>query len=184
MIRRLGPADAAAFADIRLEGLRLAPDSFGSEFEIERAWPLAKFAERLTSSTVFGFEDAGDLLGVAGFVAQSQRKFRHRGDLWGMYVRESARGRGVGARLVEAVIDHARDRVKQLHLHVATTNRAAAALYQKYGFRRYGVEPRAMKASDNAVGEYMNAALMVRFLDDADDAPEHAATLFREAGLE
>ena len=152
MIRRLGPEDAAAFADIRLEGLRLAPDAFGSDFETERTWPLEKFAERLTSSAVFGFEEAEVLLGVAGFVADSQRKFRHRGALWGMYVRESARGRGVGARLVEAVIDHARERVKQLHLHVATTNRTAGALYERYGFRRYGVEPRAMKASVSSSG--------------------------------
>ncbi len=184
MIRRLGPEDAAAFADIRLEGLRLAPDAFGSDYEIERGWPQEKFAERLTLSTVFGFEDAGALLGVAGFVADSKKKFQHRGDLWGMYVRKSARGRGVGAQLVEAVIEHARPRVKQLHLHVATTNRAARALYERYGFRRYGIEPRAMKASEDAPGEFMNAALMVRFLDAADDLEAHATRLFREAGLE
>jgi hypothetical protein len=35
-IRRLTPADASLFRDIRLEGLRCNPEAFGSTFEAEK----------------------------------------------------------------------------------------------------------------------------------------------------
>ena len=157
MIRRLGSEDAAAFAEIRLEGLAQCPDAFGSEIETESSWPQETFAERLTNSAMFAYEDDGALLGVAGFYAEAARKMQHRGALWGMYVREQARGKGVGARLVEAVLDHARDRVEQLHLNVAVENTAALALYERCGFRIYGTEPRSMKIGDR----YVDAHQMV-----------------------
>ena len=157
MIRRLGPEDAAAFAEIRLEGLAHHPEAFGSDLEKESGWPLEQFADRLTNSAMFGFEEDGALFGVAGFYAESDRKLRHRGALWGMYVRDQARGRGVGARLVEAVLDHARDQVEQVHLNVAVENAGAVALYERCGFRRYGTEPRALKVGQR----YVDAHQMV-----------------------
>ena len=166
MIRRLDPDDAPAFADIRLEGLRLAPEAFGSDIEKEQAWPLEQFADRLSNSAVFGCEEHSALLGVAGFFALSDRKVRHRGVLWGMYVREAARGRGLGAQLVEAVLDHARDRVEQIHLDVAVDNTAAVALYERCGFRRYGTEPRSLKIGDR----YLDAHLMVFIFDGVEAA--------------
>lgn len=157
MIRRLGPEDAAAFAEIRLEGLARHPDAFGSDTETESVWPLEQFAERLTGSAMFGFEEDGVLLGVSGFFANTGSKRRHRGVLWGMYVRDAARGRGVGARLVEAVLAHARDHVEQVHLEVSVDNAAALALYERCGFRRYGTDPRAMRIGDR----YYDAHQMV-----------------------
>ena len=158
MIRRLGPEDAAAFADIRLEGLVRHPDAFGSDVETESAWPPERFAERLMNSAMFAYEENGALLGVAGFYAEAARKMHHRGALWGMYVREQARGRGVGAQLVEAVLAHARDCVEQLHLNVAVENTTALALYERCGFRIYGTEPRSMKID----GRYVDAHQMVK----------------------
>ena len=157
MIRRLGPEDAAAYAEIRLEGLRLAPDAFGSDAETEQSWPVDRYADQLTRTAVFGFEEPGGLLGVAGFVALDGLKRRHRGILWGMYVRDAARGRGVGRKLVQAVLDHAASLVEQVHLDVSVGNEAAIALYERCGFRRYGTTPRCMKID----GQYVDAHLMV-----------------------
>ena len=162
MIRRLGPDDAAAFAEIRLEGLARHPEAFGSDTETEATWPLETFAERLTNSAMFAYEEDGKVLGVAGFYAEAARKLGHRGALWGMYVREQARGKGVGARLVEAVLAHARQRVEQLHLNVAVENAAALALYQRCGFRIYGTEPRSMKIGNR----YVDAHQMVLIFAD------------------
>ena len=159
MIRRLGPEDATAFAEIRLEALARHPDAFGSDVETESAWPPERFAERLTTSAMFAYEEDGALLGVAGFYAEAARKMHHRGALWGMYVRDQARGKGIGARLVEAVLEYACDRVEQLHLNVAVENTAALALYERYGFRIYGTEPRAMKIGDRYVDAHQMALI-------------------------
>ncbi len=162
MIRRLGPEDAAAFAEIRLEGLARHPDAFGSDVERESAWSLEHFANRLSKSAMFGFEEDGALLGVAGFYAEAARKMHHRGALWGMYVREQARGKGIGAALVEAVLDYARGRVEQLHLNVAVENTSALALYERCGFRIYGTELRSMKIGER----YVDAHQMVLIFAD------------------
>ena len=158
MIRRLGPEDAAAFAEIRLEGLARHPEAFGSDTETESAWSLEAFADRLTKSVMFGYEEDGELLGVAGFYAEAARKMHHRGALWGMYVRAQTRGKGVGMRLVEAVLEYAQGRVEQLHLNVAVENTTALALYERCGFRIYGTEPRSMKIGDR----YVDAHQMVK----------------------
>ncbi len=51
----------------------------------------------------------------------------------------------IGRKLVQAVLDHAADLAEQVHLDVSVGNEAAIALYQRYGFRRYGTTPRCMK---------------------------------------
>src|SRR6516164_11799271 len=51
-IRRLGSADAAAYREIRLAGLRDSPEAFGSTFVRENAQPLVWFCDRLRKSQV------------------------------------------------------------------------------------------------------------------------------------
>jgi GNAT superfamily N-acetyltransferase len=62
-----------------------------------------------------------------------------RPTLVGMFVEPAARGTGVGAALVDAVVDWARARgAAWLRLWVTTTNRPAIALYRRCGFRPTG----------------------------------------------
>jgi len=99
-IRRLAPADAALYRDIRLEGLRYNPEAFGSTFEVENARPLAFFADRIGSSQTFGALHGSELVGIAALLIHEGQKEAHKGLLVGMYVRPSARRAGVGQRLV------------------------------------------------------------------------------------
>jgi ribosomal protein S18 acetylase RimI-like enzyme len=167
-VRRLTPADAALFRDIRLEGLRLEPDAFGSTFETESIQPLSFFADRLASAAVFGAFGGAELLGIAGFALQSGPKHAHKGLLWGMYVRPAARGNGVGRRLAEAVLAHASGHVEILQLRVISDNLAAHRLYRALGFEEYGLENRAAKYQ----GRYHDDVLMARMLEapSAEDA--------------
>src|SRR6266481_5062879 len=85
--------------------------------------------------------------------------------LWGMYVRPAARSSGLGRRLVEAVVNHASERVEQLQLSVVAANDDACRLYRSMGFSEYGREMKALKQD----GRYYDEILMVRFLGgDAD----------------
>jgi ribosomal protein S18 acetylase RimI-like enzyme len=159
-LRRLSPEDAALFREIRLEGLERDPDAFGSTFEGESAEPLSFFAERLGRSAVFGAFRGSELLGVAGFVVQAGPKHAHKGLLWGMYVRPAARQTGVGRKLVEAVIEHARSRVELLQLSVVSENEAARRLYAGLGFEEYGIDRLGAKYR----GRYHDDVLMVKML--------------------
>jgi ribosomal protein S18 acetylase RimI-like enzyme len=159
-LRLLTPEDAALFREIRLEGLRDDPDAFASIFEEESEKKLSFFSDRLAEAAVFGAFRGPDLWGVAGFYVQPGPKHRHKGMLWGMYVRPQARGSGVGAILVEAVIDHARAHVELIQLRVISDNPAARRLYERFGFAEYGLEKRAAKYR----GHYHDDVLMAKML--------------------
>ena len=166
-IRRLFPEDAAPFRNIRLDGLRRDPDAFSSTFEEENRRPLSFFEDRLARSAVFGAFRGAELLGVAGFYVQPGLKHAHKGMLWGMYVRPEARGVGIGAKLVEAVVEHARCHVELIELTVVSENLAARKLYERFGFEEYGLEKRAAKYRRR----YHDDVLMAKMLVPPDAEP-------------
>jgi ribosomal protein S18 acetylase RimI-like enzyme len=157
-VRRLLPADAAAYRVVRLEALKLAPEAFSATLEAESAEPLSWFADRLGRSAVFGACADGDLLGIAGWFVRDGPKQQHKGVLVGMYVRPDARRAGIGRRLVEAVIENARRRVDLLQLSVVSGNEAACRLYARLGFVEYGIERNALKRG----GRYWDEVLMAK----------------------
>jgi RimJ/RimL family protein N-acetyltransferase len=157
-IRRLLPTDATLYRDIRLEALRSDPGAFGSTFAIESTKPLTWFEERLGDAAVFGGFDRADLLGVAGFFVHRGAKEGHKGVLWGMYVRARARKTGLGRRLVDAVVDHAREHVEILQLRVVEGNEPARRLYARLGFVEYGIEKNSLKQD----GRYWDEVLMAK----------------------
>jgi len=87
-VRRLEANDVTSYRELRLEGLKSHPEAFGASLDDESAKPATWWAERLETSTVFGgWIDNSPLLGVAGFHVNGSAKLRHKGVLWGMYVR-------------------------------------------------------------------------------------------------
>lgn len=160
-IRRLAVSDAEDYRTIRLAALKADPEAFGSTYDAEVERPLEHFAERLAGTTVFGAYQGRDIVGMVGFKREDGQKSCHKGFVWGMFVRAAARGRGIGAALMGALIPCAAETVEQLTLTVVEGNEAAIALYRKFGFERYGVEPRSLKS---AAG-YVNEVLMARVLD-------------------
>ena len=162
-IRRLEPHDVAAYRELRLEGLKNHPDSFGASWEDEIEKPDSWWTGRLESSTVFGgWIEESALLGVAGFYVLDLAKQRHKGILWGMYVRPDARGTGLAGSLVQRVIAQARPLVEEIRLTVMATNTAAHRLYTAAGFEPYGLERRALKVGDDYYDDLLMALPLQR----------------------
>ena len=158
-LHRLTAADAAAYRDLRLQGLHDHPEAFGASWADEAARPLPWFADRLDRNAVFGADGAdGGLAGVAGLVIPESPKLRHKGTLWGMFVRPEAQGAGLGRVLVAGVLAHAGTVVEEVQLTVGACNEAAVRLYSGAGFRTYGRELRALKLD----GRYYDSLLMAR----------------------
>jgi ribosomal protein S18 acetylase RimI-like enzyme len=154
-IRRLTEDDAPLYREIRLDSLQKDPTAFGSTFEREITMPMEFFRERVAASTVLGAFQGDTIIGVIGFMVQTG-KLGHKGMLWAMYVRPEHRNKGIGRRLVQALIDVADQRVEVIQLAVETENSAARNLYAAMGFVEYGLELKAMK--DEA--RYYDCALM------------------------
>ncbi len=147
-IRALGPADAAAFRENRLDALRDHPMDFGSTHATEALQPLAHFTAQLADNLVLGAFAGDALLGVAALLFRDKAKERHRAYLWGVHVRADARGGGVAAALIDAALAAGFARVEQIELSVRVGNAAAEALYRSRGFVPYGTERHSYKVGD------------------------------------
>jgi len=157
-IRRLESQDVAAYRELRLEGLTNHPEAFGASWDDEIEQPDSWWTGRLESNTIFGGSiDGSPLLGVAGFYVPGAAKQRHKGILWGMYVRPAARGTGLAAALLQRVIEQARPLVEEIRLTVMASNTAAHRLYSAAGFEPYGLERRALKVGDDYYDDMLMA---------------------------
>lgn len=168
-VRALKEDDWVAFRALRLAALSDTPEAFGASHAEEAARPEAFFRARLAAdppSQVFGAFSNDDLVGIAGFLAGSSAKARHKGQLWGVYVRPDRRKDGVGQALVEAVVAHAARHVTILQARVVTTNRAAHTLYSRLGFTPYGIESKALCVD----GTFYDEALLARDFSQGADA--------------
>ncbi len=162
-IRPLQPGDAPAFRALRLEALQREPDAFGSSFAEEAALSEAEHARFIRSGptrAAFGAFLEGALIGMLGLYAFEQAKTRHKGRIWGVYVRDAHRGRGVAAALLAAAVAFARSvpDLEMLQLTVGVHSGAARRLYETAGFHAYGTERHGMKLGP---GDYRDEILMV-----------------------
>lgn len=168
-IRRLLASDVQDFLTIRLAALADTPDAFGSTAFEERSKPVAAQAERVASSHMFGAYSGTEIVAMAAITPYSTTKERHKGYLWGVFIAPAHRGKGLGDALLSTVLASARADVEQVMLSVLEDNHAAIALYERHGFRRYGVEPRALKSGER----YQSEALMALMF--ASDKPTRNA---------
>jgi ribosomal protein S18 acetylase RimI-like enzyme len=150
-IRRLVPANAAAYRELMLEAYERHPDAFTSSVSERAALPLSWWEARLSeepeaSDVVLGAFAEDRLAGVAGLSFEIREKARHKATLFGMYVPSAFRQRGLGHSLVLAALEHARSRpaIKLVQLTVTHGNVAAQALYERCGFLQFGLEPYAV----------------------------------------
>jgi len=167
-IRLLTADDAEVFWHLRLEALRNDPASFADSAEEHLETTIETARERLASSDpasnfVVGVFEHGQMIGTAGFFRRPNNKERHKGHIWGVYVRAESRGKGIGSALMKEIIRRARtlngNGLEQITL-VASARLPAQKLYQSVGFESYGIEPHSLKIGS----EYVNDVLMVLFL--------------------
>lgn len=153
LIRRLHAADAPAWRELMLVALQREPDAFTSDAAESAALPLDWWARRTVDEVVLGAFAGGALLGMVALQPQARLRLRHKAVVSGLYVREERRGAGLGARLLDAVIDaaRARDDLRVLQLQASAHNAAALRLYAARGFVVFGTEPLAVRHGDGFV---------------------------------
>jgi RimJ/RimL family protein N-acetyltransferase len=97
-------------------------------------------------------------VGMMGLMRQRASKMTHRTTLVMVYVREKMRGTGVATRLLNAVIDHAKDAgIVQLELAVNAENPAAIRFYQREKFSQIGIIPGGFMHEGREIDEIMMA---------------------------
>ncbi|HXI96253.1 MAG TPA: GNAT family N-acetyltransferase, partial [Candidatus Acidoferrum sp.] len=128
------------FREVRLAALQEAPYAFGSTYERERSAEESNWRERLGNRTQMVAEVGGEIAGTAaGIAADGDPAGGRTAALISMWVAPYARGLGVGARLVNAVVDWAKSEgYDSVFLWVTEGNEVAERLYERCGFLRTG----------------------------------------------
>lgn len=138
-VRRIRTHEGPRLREFRLRALADAPTAFGSTLAEEEARPgdawdhQAGEEARSATRARFVAEEHARWYGMAaGFVVPDQPETVQLVSMW---VDPARRRSGVGAALVEAVVEWAHGRsAKRIELWVTTTNDPAKALYAQTGF--------------------------------------------------
>ena len=161
-IRPTTRADAPRLRELRLEALRGNPLAFTADLAESENKPAEHWDELAARGTGAGkevivvAEAGGEFVGMTGVYTPPQPKLAHAGSIWGVYVRESARGRGIGEAMVHAALDWARAKqLKTVRLSVVATNHWAKRCYERCGFTVYGVEPMAVQWEGQFYDEFL-----------------------------
>lgn len=149
---RLTPADAARYVRLRARMLVDTPAAFAASPADDVVLDAAFVARALAGpeNAIFAVEAAGELVAAAGVMRQTKAKFRHRADIWGVYVEPAHRGQGHARAILAAAIELARSwpGVEWLDIGVSAATPGAQALYESLGFVAWGRSPEATLVGD------------------------------------
>ena len=163
-VRRLTPQDYDALRELRLESLRLHPESFAADLAQEENSPREEWLARLASAITFGGFFRDGLSAMVVYSRPTRPKLAHTADLGAMYVREAARGTGLADAMMNAVLDVAAQQVEQIKLTVNAENVRAIRFYERHGFRVVGRIPRSLRVARRDYDEL----LMLRAVSSSD----------------
>ncbi len=155
-IRVVSPDDIRPLRALRLEALQRDPDAFLATVESELANTDEVVKTRIAAddnSFIIGAFDGAKMVGMIGAQREHSKKMRHTIDVWGTYVTASARGQGLSADMMHALIARARacEGVKCLKLGVIEGNAAALRAYELIGFEMFATEPLFMRKEDGTI---------------------------------
>lgn len=146
--RKLDAADSRRYREIRLESLKVHPESFGSSYEEQRQLPKLKIEKMLEQpvdeSFVVGAFDQKAIVGICAFIPfipSDEHGFRYAGVIIQVYVKSAYSGKKVGLNLVKVVIDEAfkLPDIEQIILEVVEGNISAIRVYEQAGFQTHKI---------------------------------------------
>ena len=153
----LTPKDAEAFHTIRILSLRTDPESYIRSLAEEERESLESIARRICNTTigsekfVVGAYVEKKLIGTSAFYREEWENLRHKGELWGVYVKQEFRNQGIARQLVSRTIELSKsiDGIEQINLEVSGSMQKK--FYESLGFVSWGIEKNCTKLDNRSI---------------------------------
>ncbi len=134
------------YKELRLEALKKEPQAFGANYNETVSKPDDVWIERVKASEIgdkdlmYFAEVNGKLIGMIGAFFNTNEKNQVVSNIWGVYVNEQFRGKGIGKKLMEQLINRveSNNKSKIIKLKVTRNQKEALSLYQRFGFKIVG----------------------------------------------
>lgn len=164
-ITRASPEDAAEIIAlmkiIGSESDNLSFDGNGIPVTVDEEAEFLKSIGHSRNEAFFVARRDSKIIGTAHYTAFTKKRMAHRGE-FGICVRKSECGRGVGSMLLGEILSFAKDvaRSQIVSLEVRSDNIAAIKLYEKFGFEKIGRFRGFFKIN----GEFIDFDIMQKFI--------------------
>lgn len=163
-ISKLTPGEWEQYKQLRLEALKEDGTAFGESYAESSQRSDEEWQRRLTNpkNHIMVARDGDRLFAMAGACQEEGEKVRHIAYAWGVYVNKDYRGKGVGKKLMEALLEEVRknNEIEKVNLNVNTIQQSAVKLYEKLGFEIVGTLHKELKIGD----KYFDEHAMEKFL--------------------
>ena len=159
----LTPADQPEWRRLRLMALDRFPTAFITTAREQRARPSSEDRAALSQGHSRGLFLNQEMIGIAALIPMSREACRHRMEIGAVFVVEDHWGTGAAQAFIEALEEEARRRnARQLELSVAADNPRAIRFYERNGFERYGVQPRAIMIDGQGLDDFFYVKMLDR----------------------
>lgn len=146
-IIKLAPEDWEKYKKIRLEAFQKDSLAFGTSHEegLKKKDEEWKATLKKDGRYLFFAKVDDEIVGMVAAYQEEGERVHHVAYVWGVYVRETFRGQGIGKKLMEALLDELeKNNVVKANLNVNTAQANAVKLYESLGFQIIGTAHKEM----------------------------------------
>lgn len=162
----LNSTDFEQYNLLRELALDSYPESFASSNIEEKDKRKEGFNSIIHSEFNFfmGVFDKETLIGSVLFSREVKNKMKHKGNIFAMFLKTEYQGKGIASKLLKLTCNKAFsfDGIQQINLAVNASNSNAINLYEKIGFKTYGIEKKSLFIN----GKYFDDLLMSLFKEE------------------
>jgi ribosomal protein S18 acetylase RimI-like enzyme len=158
-IQRLGPEHLAELYANRLRSLKETPSAFLVSYDEEMMKGSRRFLETLShqgpEKLFVGALENGKVIGHLALFQGDLKSTAHTAQIYGMCVDKGFQGQGIGGKILDFALAHAKNEMKVLSVSLAyeTSNKPAQKLYESRGFKVWGLRTKIKKIGDTFYDE-------------------------------
>jgi ribosomal protein S18 acetylase RimI-like enzyme len=135
----LKPSEWEIYKTIQLEALKEDPQAFGASYKEWINFSDEKWTERPSNknSRIFVAKDHSAPIGLVGILLKPEKAIA---EMWGMYINNNYRGKGLGKKLINTAVSELKrvSKVAKIQLMVEYSITPAQMLYRSLGFQPIG----------------------------------------------